>query len=277
MFVFLKISSYQFLEYRKFDVYNHSEDRTAYAQFLDSLGTDVILIDAISDEGRVDTTLKEKLHEFGSIYIDSLVFRSSWAFIGKRGAAPGSMPEAYSKPFEGRVEVDTLIQKLFTSGTLTTSKIGPAAKWESVNINQNVPSAAQTNVRPIGIKSDETPDTLGYLNVQNGVADLSNINALTYPNLKLLFGMQTTNESQIPSISSIGVNYKTLPELGTNYQAVAIDKDTVNVGDDVTLHFDVYNVGDSPADSFNVMVEVVKSDNSRETVLDNFVNQLNIF
>ncbi len=273
-------SSYDFVKYRHFDLLGGDTTTIReYINCLDSVSNNEFIAIAVSDEGysHLNTELKAKIREFGSIYIDSLVFRGSWAFLGKRGATPGSMPEAYSKPFQGRVQVDTLIQKLFTSGTLTTSKIGPAAKWEAVNINQNVPSAAQTNVRPIGIKSDETTDTLGYLNVQNGVADLSNINALTYPNLKLLFGMQTTNESQIPSISSIGVNYKTLPELGTNYQAVAIDKDTLNVGDDVTLHFDVYNVGDSPADSFNVMVEVVKSDNSRETVLDNFVNQLKSF
>ncbi len=269
-----KDSTYEFLEYRLFDVFNNPEDRTAYAAFLDSLGTDVILLVAISDEGRVDNTLKQKLHEFGSIYIDSLVFRSSWAFIGKRGAVPGSMPEAYSKPFEGRVEVDTLIQKLFTSGTLTTSKIGPAAKWESVIIDQSVPASAETNIRPIGIKTNAAQDTLGFLTVENGVADISNISALTYPDIKLLVGMQTNDASQVPSISSIAVNYKALSELGTNYQAASVDKDSLNVGDNTTLHFDVYNVGDFPADSFTVTVEVVKSDNSRETVQDDFVNRL---
>jgi hypothetical protein len=248
----------------------------AYINFLDSLTSNEIVAIAVSDEGytRLNSELKDKIREFGSIFIDSLVFRGSWAFIGKRGAAPGSMPEAYSKPFEGRVEVDTLIQKLFTNGTLTTSKIGPAANWESININQNVPAAAETSIRPIGIKADATQDTLGFLSVQNGIADISNISASTYPDIKLLIGLQTNDATQIPSISSIGVKYKALAELGTNYQAASVNKDSLSVGEDVTLHFDVYNVGDSPADSFNVDVEVVKSDNSRETVLDDFVDQL---
>ena len=102
------------------------------------------------------------------------------------------MPEAYSKPFEGRVEIDTLIQRLFTSGTLTTSNIGPSSKWESVDINQFVPPDAETNMRTIGIKLDASQDTLGFLSLQNGIADLSDIDAAIYPNIKLLIGMQTS-------------------------------------------------------------------------------------
>ena len=141
-----KDSSYQFLEYRKFDVYNNPANRAAYAAFLDSLSSDVLLLIAISDEGSVDNTLKIKLREFGSIYIDQLVFRSSSAFIGKRGAVPGFMPEAYSKPYEGRVEIDTLIQKYFNSGSLTTSLIGPSSKWESVAISQFLPPYTKINI-----------------------------------------------------------------------------------------------------------------------------------
>ena len=269
-----KDSTYEFLVYRKFDVYNNIEDRTAYAAFLDSLSANVIILIAISDEGRVDNTLKAKLHEFGSIYIDSLVFRSSWAFIGKRGAVLGSMPEAYSKPFEGRVEIDTLIQRLFTSGTLTTSNIGPSSKWESVYINQFVPQDAETNILTIGIKLDASQDTLGFLSVQNGVADLSDIDAAIYPNIKLLIGMQTNNQSQIPSISSIGVNYKGLSELATNYQVVSIDNDTIPVGGNVTLSFWVYNVGEANADSFYIKVDVVNQNNSSSTVFNQLIPSL---
>jgi hypothetical protein len=269
-----KDSSYQFLEYRKFDVYNNPANRAAYAAFLDSLSSDVILLIAISDEGSVDNTLKIKLREFGSIYIDQLVFRSSWAFIGKRGAIPGSMPEAYSKPYEGRVEIDTLIQKYFNSGSLTTSLIGPSSKWESLAISQFLPPNTKINFQPIGIKFDGTTDTLSLLTLQNEVADLSHIDAKIYQKLKLLISMNTNNQSQSPSISSIGVNYKGLSELAINYQVVGVDKDTIPAGGSVILTFWVYNVGEANADSFNVKVDVINENNSSSTIFNQIVSSL---
>ena len=269
-----KDSSYQFLEYRKFDVYNNPANRAAYAAFLDSLSSDVILLIAISDEGSVDNTLKIKLREFGSIYIDQLVFRSSWAFIGKRGAIPGSMPEAYSKPYEGRVEIDTLIQKYFNSGSLTTSLIGPSSKWESLAISQFLPPNTKINFQPIGIKFDGTTDTLSLLTLQNEVADLSHIDAKIYQKLKLLISMNTNNQSQSPSISSIGVNYKGLSELAINYQVVGVDNDTIPAGGSVNLTFWVYNVGEANADSFNVKVDVINENNSSSTIFNQLVSSL---
>ena len=235
-----KDSSYDFVKYIHFDLLRGGlTTANSYIAFLDSLTDNEIVMIAVSDEGYISLTdeLKSKIREFGSIYIDSLVFRGSWAFIGKQGAAPGTMPEAHSKPFEGRVEIDTLIQKLFTNGTLTTSNIGPSSKWESVFITQSVPPNTVINVRPIGIKQDVTQDTLGFLSVQNGFANLGNISASVYPFIKLLIGMQTNSLTQVPSISSIGVNYKGISELATNYQAVAVDNDTIPAGGNVTLSF----------------------------------------
>ncbi len=272
-----KDSSYDFVKYVHFDLLaGGSTTALSYTNFLDSLTDNEIIIISVSDEGYISLTneLKAKIREFGSIYIDSLVFRGSWAFLGKRGAVLGSMPEAYSKPFEGRVEIDTLIQRLFTSGTLTTSNVGPSSKWESVDINQFVPPDAETNMRTIGIKLDASQDTLGFLSLQNGVADLSDIDAAIYPNIKLLIGMQTNNQSQIPSISSIGVNYKGLSELAANYQVVSIDNDTIPAGGNVKLSFWVYNVGEANADSFNVKVDVVNQDNSSSTIFNQLVTSL---
>lgn len=272
-----KDSSYDFVEYKHFDLLaGGSTTVNNYIDFLDSLNDNEILIISVSDEGYSSLTneLKSKIREFGSIYIDSIVFRGSWAFIGKRGVLPGSMPEAYSKPFEGRVEIDTLIQKLFTNGTLITSNIGPSSKWESVDVKQFVPPSAEINIRPIGIKRDVSQDTLSFLPLQNGVSDLSFIDAGIYPNIKLLIEMLTNDQTQIPSISSIGVKYKGLSELGTNYQVVSVDNDTIPAGGSVNLTFWVYNVGEANADSFNVKVDVINQDNSSATISNQFITSL---
>ncbi len=272
-----KDSSYDFVKYMHFDLLaGGSSTASSYINFLDSLTDDEIIMIAVSDEGYISLSneLKLKIQEFGSIYIDSLVFRGSWAFIGKRGALPGSLPEAYKNPFDGRVEIDTLIQKFFTNGTLTTSKIGPSSRWESVVINQSAPPNTEINIRPLGIKRDATQDTLGYLSVQNGIADLSNVSASVYPDIKFLIDMQTNNLSQVPSISSIGVKYKGISELTTNYQVVSVDNDTIPAGGNVTLSFWIYNVGEANADSFNVKVDVINQNNTSTTVFNQLVTSI---
>ena len=69
-----------------------------------------------------------------------------------------------------------------------------------------------------------------------------------------------------PRLDGFKMNFNLLSELGTNYQVVSISKDSLAQGESVGLSFYVYNVGESPADSFNVVVEIVKPDNSRKKI-----------
>jgi len=56
---------------------------------------------------------------------------------------------------------------------------------------------------------------------------------------------------------------------------VSTTADSVTIGEDIGLSFYVYNVGESKADSFNVKVEVINEDNSRQTVFSQPVSALN--
>ena len=69
-----------------------------------------------------------------------------------------------------------------------------------------------------------------------------------------------------PVLQSIGVNYAGFAELGTNYQVVTLEKDTVDQGETVNLNFKVYNVGEISADSFNVKVDLLNPDNSSRNI-----------
>ncbi len=146
-------STYKFILYKRFNVQEGAQVVTDYINFLDTISSHYIIAIAISDNGPTSNQdLKNELKSFGSIYIDSLVFRSSWAFIGKRGAIPGSMPEAFSKPFGGRVQVDTTISKTVNTGYLITSKIGPSASWENIEVQSNSPDDSKIILKPLGLK-----------------------------------------------------------------------------------------------------------------------------
>jgi hypothetical protein len=247
-------STYEFIEYRLFDLFEADTIPQNYINYLDSLSNNVLVCFAVTDEGsyRLNSELKNKINEFGSIYIDSLSWRGSWALMGKRGIIPGSMPEAFSRQFEGRVRIDTSIVILNKAGNLLTNKIGPVTRWRSFNTVISEPLNSSIKFRPIGLKSNGIVDTLDHLMINNGYTDLSFINAIIYPNIKLLAEFEAASDGTSPSLFEINVDYFSVPELGTNYQVVSSTADTVTIGDDVGLNFYVYNVGESTADSFKV-------------------------
>ena len=265
-----------FVQYKKFDVLSGGSEITNYINFLDTLSNKYIIIIAVSDEGLVSSSaLKSEIKSIGSKYIDSLKFRGSWCIIGRKGAVPGSVPEAVSDPFQGRVQIDTSISLGFNYGNMATSRIGPVKEWKNLKVTQSIPSGSAIKYRPIGIRSNGVIDTLNYLSVVNGTADLNGINANTYPYLKIFAEFSINKNSISPVINTLNVNYSELPELGTNYQAVSLSKDSLIFGESENLQFYVYNVGGSPADSFKVNVDVVNSDNVHKTIFNTIIDSLN--
>jgi hypothetical protein len=95
---------------------------------------------------------------------------------------------------------------------------------------------------PLFTESSGKVDTLSAVSLNNGTADLSSIDPVKYPSLKILAKLSGT-ASTSPVISTLGVNYTGLPELGVNYQTVSVSKDTVQQGENFNLLFNVLNVG----------------------------------
>lgn len=263
-------STYEFKGYRLFDLHGGGTTATNnYINFLDTLSSDLIVVIAVSNEGRVTSVpLRNRIKTLGSKYIDSLGEGGSWAIIGKKGAPQGTVPEAFALPATVRVEVDTTIYKRYNNGTMLTSQLGPVSKWENLKVEQAVGTNYSINYRPIGIKEDGTTDTLGYLSFNNNLSDLSNINAKVYPYLKVLAVFNAASNAVSPSLSSLGVSYVQLPELGVNYQTVSVSKDSVFKGDSLVIKSKIYNAGESTAENVKVVFELIKPDNSKRVLLE---------
>ncbi|MBX2975913.1 MAG: T9SS type A sorting domain-containing protein [Ignavibacteriaceae bacterium] len=276
--VCLFTDTFEFVLYKRFDTYSGGTNVTNYITFLDTLSSDYYVAIAISDEGSVSSVpLKNQLKSIGSKYIDSLVFRGSWAIIGKKGAPPGSVPEAFTKPYGGRADVDTTFYKRYNSGSLLTSQIGPVDKWIDVQIEETLESNSSIAYRPLGIKNSGEIDTLNYLTFVNNSASLENINADFYPNIKLLAEFNASSDSISPSLKSLSVNYRRLPELAMNYQTVYANKDSIVIGDSITFTATVMNVGESTAENFNMIFELVRPDNTKRIVLSKEFQELHPF
>ena len=274
--VLFEDSTFKYIDSKNFDLHGGDVSvHDAYSAFLDTISSRYLAIFAIKDEGayHLSDELKAKIKGFGSNYIDSLELWSSWAFIGKRGAILGSMPEAYSLQGNGSVTIDTTILFLSESGSMLTKEIGPTTKWDKIVVDQETPSNSEITYTPIGIRTDGVLDTLQSLALQDSVADLSFINSDLYPKIKLLAEFQASDDKQSPVLNALGVDYSDVAELGLNYQVVSVEHDSLTQGEKNKLSFYIYNVGESMADSFGVKVELLKPDNSVQ-LIDNFTTSI---
>lgn len=268
----------EFEYYKRFDLlFGGTPQVEAYKEALDSIPENKIVLFAVCDEGssRLTTELKDKIKEFGSVLIDSLGWRDSWAMIGERNAPAGSVPEGYHPAFGGILSIDTLIERPNDFGRFVTTEIGPVRQWSLLKIDQSLTNGSEIKVRPIGIKQDDSQDTLSYLILpNNGEADLSSVNPDVYSRMKFVCEFYADPQGISPSINSFGVDFLGLPELGTNYQSVRITRDTLNLGDQTNISFSVFNAGLSDAEDVSLSVGIINSDNSSEIILKDTIQVL---
>ncbi|HEX9740006.1 MAG TPA: interleukin-like EMT inducer domain-containing protein, partial [Ignavibacteriaceae bacterium] len=241
--------------------------------YLDSLPSGKVVAMTICADGAQSvlgfsggTEIRRTIEQFGSLYIDSVRYRDSWCMIGKKGASMGSVPESFKKQFFGIAE--TSISNIVNedSGYLMLPLIQKSFGWLSLEKEDSTVPGTSIDYLPIGIKQNGDADTLEALTFSGNIALLNHVDAAVYPSLKILTGFNANEFLESPSLSSIGINYTKPPELAINYQVVSVSPDSLFVGGDVKLNFAVYNASETPADSFKVLVEILKSSNERETI-----------
>jgi hypothetical protein len=221
------------------------------------------------------TPVRQVIETLGSLYVDSVLYRDSWCMIGKKGAPQGTVLESFKKRFQGRAEIETSTTVTNENGWIEFPQIKNSAEWLSVTKADSLPAGSEISYLSIGIKSDNSIDTLGALSFSGNIADISSIDANVYNSIKLAAMFQTNQNFETPSLKNIGVNFIPVPDLAINYQVVSVSNDSVLIGEDIDLSFYIYNVGESKADSFNVKVEVINEDNSRQTIFTQKADSLN--
>ena len=264
----------QYEDYRWFNYWNDPNNYQAYYDYLLSIPEGKLVAISIGGEcGGYNTSqeLKDILHQFGSVYIDSVVWGSSWILLGKKNAPQGSVPEAFSKT--GPVEFDTTFFSKTLSGWFETSRVTNSGNWMALSIEvDSIDNYDQIKIKPI--IHIPVSDTLNELTWNNNNLDISDLNNHNIDELSFNFSIAANVDGSTPIIKSVKIDYDLVPELATNYQVVSTTADSVTIGEDVGLSFYVYNVGETDADSFNVKVEVINEDNSRQTILNQRTDSL---
>lgn len=200
------------------------------------------------------------IRTLGSKYIGTLGDRSSWAMLGWRGAATGSVPEKYSPSTAGRVIIDSTVFLPPDTAIMTISSVGPASIWKHIDIMRSTDPAisvtAEISSASTGVHLVTVPSTAGRI-------DLSGIDARLHPQLDVKISMYTEGVVDSAYISYIGIAYDDLPELALNYQSVTLEDSTVEQGDSLRIAVGVLNPGEGQAGPFTVALDVVDDQNVR--------------
>lgn len=250
--------------------------QTNYQKALDDLKLNDVFAIVIVDEGfyNLNATLKRKLKELGSKYVDSIGFRSSWAFVGRKGTTPQNISEGFSKLFSGRAIAKSYFDKKVTQGRYTSELFGPVTQWNQLEFEFSKPNNSKIFYTLLGKNSANAIDTIVNGELSNTIIDLSIEKFKKYTYLKVIAQLNAGSSGESPELKSVYLSYKSVPELGTNYQVVSISNDSLDQGEQTNLNFSVYNVGESTASNFKVRVDLVKKDNSKETIFDQVVDSI---
>jgi hypothetical protein len=255
-----KGKKYEFSGYKRFDIYGGGVSVTnEYINFLDTLSLDYLVAFTISDEGTVgSTTLRNKIKEFGSKFIDNVSFRSSWVMLGRKGAKTGTVPEKYAKQYQGKVEVDTSIISDFRNGEFQTNVIGPVGKWKQLNLgfSGSINSFILTILGSKGVNYD----TLFSIMERKTVYDISSIDPVKYPIIKINLKVLSDNIKDVVKVDSIIVDFDKPAEIVLSNRTSSVTKDTLNQGESISLNLAVHNVGETTAKNLKVALQLVRSD-----------------
>ncbi len=207
----------------------------------------------------------EQIKALGSKYIDSVrtkAWRPSWAFIGRRGAPIGTMPEVYHSEASGIPGViDTTFYVAPDTGSVTSPPIGPASAWTRASLVRSDPAISDIRLSIYGIrKSGQEELLIEAGNVTE--ADISAVDASVYPSIRMQAAFYPQGGDPREAIlHAWAASFVQPPELALNYQSIAMLQDSVQQGEAAEIEIGILNAGEGDAGVFPVQLEVVGTDN----------------
>lgn len=253
-------------------------DRDEFRRFIDSLddGTYVAIWPRYDGDVRNwDALTKQYLGKIGSQKVGNIQSEyTTFVLIGRKGWTPGQAiedtlynPDFAGQPIPNNNDHDTLsisyeMQGKWFTGSMKSEKIGPARQWGKLyyrfySLENSVRDHHQVSV--LGVRKDGTEDVL-YAQASDGL-DLSGINPVTYPALKL--GLLFTDSlSHTPDqFGKWMVTYQGVPE-GTINPSIAYDfyKDQLQQGDSLRFRIAFQNLTNYAFDSVPVDVKITDAD-----------------
>ncbi len=189
--------------------------------------------------------------------------------LGKKGGDVGSAifitaPEG-EEAKEATIELNEEINGFFDNGILSSPVVGPVKSWGALHFEATKPVGypGELAVDVIGINS-LNQETVLRQDINTFPADLSDINALQYPSLKLKLSIENFDDDKVVQLKKWMITYEGLPE-GILLPQFETDELPLlkQEGEDLSVAFIFENVSAIPyTDSLMVRFNVFNSTES---------------
>ncbi len=235
------------------------------SQFIEAIPTGKLVAMCVIDDGNLSganrDTLINAIKKIGGSKISSISFRAPWLIFGRKGAAPGTVPEKLESPYyQGLLTFDTLLTKNHSIGNFITQEISKTRKLRTLTLNAQIPTGASVKVQPIVTTTADDIETLPYLTFSGSVSDLTSIRIDTLKSVKFLTELNMAPDGSSPVINSESLLFDGLPELGINYQSVSLSQesskilDTLTFGKQSYINATISNAGNIISDSVKITI-----------------------
>ncbi|MDB5191190.1 MAG: type sorting protein [Segetibacter sp.] len=166
-------------------------------------------------------SLYHRLKEQGFTKIDSFYYARTWAFVFKKSDPSFTAQQVLSDGVYDRVNLNVNCNTPNVRGIITSPKFGKAKQWKQVLWRgfSNEANNDDPLVEVIGIDNNSLETVLYTLNITQQDFDVSAVNALQYPSLRLrMINVDSTSATPY-QLTSWSITYTPIPEgaIAPNY------------------------------------------------------------
>ena len=222
-----------------------------------------------ADDVTLGTNIFNVLEAEGATQIRDLETLGSlpYTFVYKKGG--GAIDETTAANINETIINQVGIPGSWDEGNITSSLIGPARNWESMQWQSSSLDNIPTDnfyIDVIGVDTNGN-DSLLVHQVLATDTTLNQINAAEFPYLKLRFNSQDTVQKTTAQLDYWRVLYEGIPEVALNPSAhFSFQKDTLQQGENLTMSVAIENISQYPMDSLLVNFSVTDQGNNQTNV-----------
>ncbi len=214
-------------------------------------------------------SLYHKLKSAGFNDVDSFNRMKAFAFVYQKNNNGFTPVWQFTQTQYDFLTLRLNIKTKLNNGFMVSPKLGPAQKWYNLNWAGNRNDLQDmVSLKLIGVKNDNTTDTLQTFTELQTTNDISGISAITYPYLKLQFQVKDT-----VNLSAYQLRYWRLIADGLPEGALAPNikftfKDSLEKGEPQNMAISFKNISDMPyADSLSVRLQITDNSNTTQNII----------
>ncbi len=220
--------------------------------------------------------MRDTLESFGldSLLWDDLDRAEPFLFLGKKNWS-GSFyirgDTSLSVALDSQVvDLNYTLNETYRTGTTRSVNIGPAKSWSSLDFKIYEEANDKSKIDLIGLKANNE-ESLLLSDLQQGLTDLSNINASTYPKMYLRAYFEDSVDRTSPQLENWTILYEGTAEGLIDPNAFSDDYYTnisIQEGDTLKLEFSFKNISEFDFDdSLKVSFSISENLNSEDWII----------